>query len=62
MHGDDYVTVGPLEQLQWLRTQLEKRFEMKTTDVGHSHGDGIETEGKILNRIVRATVDRWQYE
>ena len=60
VHGDDYASVGDAEQLQWLKKELEKRFDIKTTIVGHDDGD--EGEGKILNRVVRATAGGWEYE
>ena len=38
------------------------RFEMKSTLVGHSNFPGVAREGKILNRIIRATANGWEYE
>ena len=29
IHGDDYVSVGKGEQLEWLKNTLEKRYEIK---------------------------------
>ena len=31
VHGDDYVTVGSEEGANWLKAQLENKFEIKTT-------------------------------
>ena len=45
-----------------MRDHLEKRFEMKTMMVGHSNETGVVREGKILNRVVRATDAGWEYE
>ena len=53
VHGDDYATAGALPDVRWLREQLNARFEMKTTIVGHSGEADVVTEGVILNRIVR---------
>ena len=48
--------------MRWLRDQLNAKFEMKTTLVGHSCDPDVVTEGKILNRIIRATPLGWEYE
>ena len=62
VHGDDYASVGTVENLRWLQETLEGAFDMKTVIAGHSRGQGIVTEAKILNRIIRATPDGWEYE
>ena len=62
VHGDDYATVGSLEGLRWLQGQLEEAFEMKTVIAGHSGADGVVTEAKILNRVIRAVPSGWEYE
>ena len=36
VHGDDYATVGTLGDLNWMKIELENKFDMKTTMVGHS--------------------------
>ena len=46
VHGDDSATVGSLENLAWLRTELEGEFGMKTTIVGHSNGADVASEGE----------------
>ena len=43
-----------------MKAQFEKRFELKTQLLGHRQR--LVNEGKILNRIVRATKDGWEYE
>ena len=53
---------GKLQGLKWLQQQLEAKFEMKTVVVGHSREPGVVAEGKILNRVVRATPKGWEYE
>ena len=62
VHGDDYASTGAVSDLRWLRDRLEKKFEMKTTIVGHSNEADVVKEGKILNRIIRATSLGWEYE
>ena len=62
VHGDDYASTGDLKQLDWLRTELEKKFEMKTQIVGHSNRSDVIREAKILNRVVRANEEGWEYE
>ncbi len=51
LHGDDFATVGGVEEIQWLRKKMEERFELKTTIIGQEE----EQEGRILNRIIRYT-------
>ena len=34
VHGDDYVSVGSEEALEWLKKRLEDDYEIKTTVVG----------------------------
>ena len=58
VHGDDFVTVGKLEEVNWLKKQLDARFELKTKIIGKDH----ESEARVLNRIVRQTPEGWEYE
>jgi hypothetical protein len=46
VHGDDYATAGAHRDLVWMQGELEKRFEMKSTMVGHSSKPGVAREGK----------------
>jgi hypothetical protein len=62
VHGDDYATVGSLEDVRWLQSRLESEFEMKTVIAGHSGAKGVVREAKILNRVVRAVPAGWEYE
>ena len=55
VRGDDYARVGDLDGFRWLQEQLEAKFEMKTVVVGLSGLEGVVTEGKILNWIIRTT-------
>ena len=61
VHGDDYASAGPPEELKWLQKELEAKFEIRRSHtLGHEAGD--EAEGKVLNRILRATGDGWEIE
>ena len=60
MHGDDYTSVGSLVSLEWLRSVLENKYELKTSVIGH--GEGACEEGKVLNRIIRYTRRGIEYE
>ena len=60
VHGDDYVSVGSRQSLNWLKVELEKKFKIKTNIIGSDEGD--DKELKILNRIVRCTTKGFEYE
>jgi len=60
VHGDDFVSSCTREAAEWFRRNLERRFEIKTSVIGH--GPGEQVEGKVLNRIIRATKDGFEYE
>ena len=45
-----------------MKQELEARFDMKTVIVGHDTSDDVASEGKILNRVIRATSSGWEYE
>ena len=60
VHGDDYVTSGHDEHLDWLKTQLEASYEIQTQKLGL--GPGYEAEGKVLNRIVSCDDKGWRLE
>ena len=62
VHGDDYASTGAASDLRWLRDRLEKKFEMKTTIVGHSSEADVVKEGEVLNRLVHATSHGWECE
>ena len=53
VHGDDYVTSGMSSNLAWFKGELEKAYEIKTQRLGI--GKHLKAEGKVLNRILRAT-------
>ena len=60
LSGDDFIVPGSRCALAWLKIILEARFELKTALVGHGASDT--REGRVLNRIIRATADGCAYE
>ena len=62
VHGDGCANAGSLDNLAWLRTELEEEFDMKTTIVGHRNSADVASEGNILNRTIRAKSAGWEYE
>jgi hypothetical protein len=51
-HGDDYVAVGELEGLRWMKTEVGERFEIKTKVFGPDTAKGEQSEVSILGRIL----------
>ena len=62
VHGDDFVSTGDDEGLRLLRGRLEARFKVTTKLVGHKLEGEMTFEASVLNRVVRATEDGWEYE
>ena len=60
VHGDDYLSCGPPDSLDWLEKTPTQQYEIKTTRVGH--GQKASKEGQILNRVVRATDKGYEME
>jgi hypothetical protein len=60
VHGDDYVSSGLSADLSWLESELGKAYEIKTQRLGI--GKQLQDEGKVLNRIIRATGQGWEVE
>jgi hypothetical protein len=60
VHGDDYVSAGSDQSLRWLKMQLEKKFDFKTSVLGEGPGD--QREVKVLNRVLRLTEEGIEYE
>ena len=50
VHGDDYVSTGKTENLQWMEARLEEKYQIKTQLLGPEKNQ--EKEVRILNRIV----------
>ena len=60
VHGDDYMSSGFDSDLDWLQSELGTRFDIKTQRIGD--GKVCETEGKVLNRVVRFVENGWELE
>ena len=54
------LTSGFIDDLHWLRDQLNAAYEIKTQIIGNV--DGMDRECKVLNRIVRCTSAGWEFE
>ena len=50
IHGDEYVSAGDRKGLLWLSTQLEAKYEIKTTMVSQEEKD--QKTVRVLNRLV----------
>ena len=53
VHGDDFVTVGRLSHLEWMRNLLQTKFEVKWEILGPCQEH--KKEIKVLNRSIRWT-------
>ena len=51
VHGDDFFSEGPADNLQKIKDGLEKEFHVKMEGVGP--GPGQVFEARVLNRIIR---------
>ena len=60
VHGDDFISTGDGEDLQWLRMLFETKFEISTNVIGHEAGD--DTQLKVLNRIISVKENAYTYE
>ena len=50
VHGDNYVSVGRLEDLKWMKTTLESKYQVKTQILGPQNEH--EKQVKVFNRII----------
>ena len=61
VHGDDFTMSGPKQHLDWMKAQMEKRYELnELARLGPAPGD--DKVVKILNWIVRWTESWLEYE
>ena len=61
VHGDDFTTSGPKRELDWMKAQLQLKYELtESPRLGPGPEDGKEV--KILNRLVRWTDRGIEYE
>ena len=61
MHGDDYVSSGGSEDLDWLESELGKIYQIMTQRTKPIRGKGY-VEARILNIIVRRTDAGYEME
>eukprot|EP00972_Heterocapsa_arctica_P012386 1818604-Heterocapsa_arctica.AAC.1 len=55
IHGDDIVCAGEPEDLDWLRDQFAKKFQIRVQEFS-DRKQGI-LEIKVHNRVIRRTAD-----
>ena len=61
VHGDDFTIAGPKSDIDWLKKQMEGKYELTETGrIGPGRDDGREL--KVLNRIVRWGPEGLEYE
>ena len=60
VHGGDYFSTADSDQLQWMKRELEARFEIKTSIIGGENGDLKKM--RVLNRIFEWTDGGITYE
>jgi hypothetical protein len=61
VHGDDFTTSGPKMNIDWMKGQMEQRYELtEAARLGPAKSD--DKEVKILNRLVRWTEKGLEYE
>ena len=61
VHGDDFTTLGPEEDLTWFESEISKAFEVKLRGrLGGGEKDMKEI--RLLNRIVRRTSFGYEWE
>ena len=61
VHGDDFTTAGPKRHLDWLKQEMQRKYEL-TENYRLGPGGKDQKEGKVLNRIVRWTDWGVEYE
>ena len=60
VHGDDFIGVGPEDQLAELRSKLEEKYKIKVERLGLKEGEKAEI--RILNKVVRETSEGIELE
>ena len=61
VHGDDFTVAGPKDLLDWMKSEMQKKYELTETGrIGPAPSDGKEV--KVLNRVVRWTTEGLEYE
>ena len=60
VHGDDSVTAGKPDQLEWLETRLKNTYDIKTLKLLPNNDGGALCN--VLNRVLRWNQQGWQLE
>ena len=60
VHGDDFIAVGPEQNLKATRTILENKYKIKVEVLGDKNGQTSEL--RILNKVVRLTKEGVELE
>ena len=60
VHGDDFFAGGKIENLRWMREQIEAKYEIKSEII--SGMEGYAKEMNVLNRSIRWTENGIEYE
>lgn len=60
IHGDDYVSVGKPEDLQWMKVGLDRSYKLKTQTLGPAEEPLRQVN--VLNRIISWTKEGIEYE
>ena len=60
VHGDDFSSTGPADQLDWLEESIGQRYEIT---IGPRVGPGPRDakEATVLNRVVRWCTDKGRH-
>ena len=61
VHGDDFTTVGPKSDLDWLENEMQRHYEL-TIQPRLGPGDDDAKEAIVLNRVIRWTDRGIEYE
>ena len=60
IHGDDFMIEGRAEDLQWVKSEISKRYDIKAKVIGLEEGE--HPEAMILNRVVRRVESGYEME
>ena len=61
VHGDDFTSTGPCDQLNWMEAAIAERYEI-TIQPRLGPGDDDAKSGVVLNRIIRWCPEGLEYE
>ena len=60
VHGDDFLAGGDVESLEWMRSEIQKKYEVKSGIISGREEDGKEMS--VLNRTIRWENEGLSYE